>query len=296
MTMETLIDSTSVLRNRRRALARQRPGSDFLLNIATDELSARLAVVERYFDRAVVLHGHTDRMAQSVASSGKVGRVDRLEQHADFLSIRAGGRSGVVCDMESLPVADGSVGLVVAPLSLHLVNDLPGLFVQVRRALIPDGLFLAAMPGAGTLTELRDSLLRAETELTGGASPRVLPFADLRDCGALLQRAGFALPVIDGDTYTVRYDSMFDLMADLRSMGMSNPLAARSRKPPPRQLFLRAAQIYAEDHSDPDGRIRASFHIVYVSGWAPHESQQKPLAPGSGQVSLHDALGRSRGD
>jgi hypothetical protein len=140
------------------------------------------------------------------------------------------------------------------------------------------------------LSELRDVLLAAEAELMGGASPRVIPFVDVRDMGALLQRAGFALPVVDVETYTARYDSLFPLMRDIRAMGMANPLSGRSRRPVPRALFVRAAELYAERYSDPDGRIRASFSIIYASGWAPHESQQQPLKPGSAKMRLADAL------
>lgn len=162
--------------------------------------------------------------------------------------------------------------------------------MQIRRALKPDGLFLAAIPGSGTLHELREVLLAAESEMTGGASPRVIPFPDVRDVGALLQRGGFALPVADKESYTVRYDSIFPLMKDLRAMGMANPLTGRSRRPLARGILLRAAELYAERFSDPDGRIRATFSFIYVSGWAPHESQQKPLKPGSATMRLADAL------
>jgi SAM-dependent methyltransferase len=192
--------------------------------------------------------------------------------------------------LEELPLEAESVNLVLSPLSLHVTNDTPGVFIQVRRALKADGLFLAAIPGSGTLQELRDVLLATEIELTGGASPRVIPFADVRDVGGLLQRAGFTLPVIDAETYTVRYDNLFALMRDLRAMGMTNPLADRSRKPLTRAFFLRAAELYAERYSDPDGRIRATFSIIYASGWTPHESQQKPLRPGSAKARLADAL------
>jgi SAM-dependent methyltransferase len=180
--------------------------------------------------------------------------------------------------------------LVLSPLNLHLTNDTPGVFIQIARALKPDGLFLAAIPGSGTLQELRDVLLAAEIEIAGGASPRVIPFPDVRDVGGLLQRAGFALPVIDTESYTVRYSSLFPLMKDLRAMGMANPLADRSRKPLTRAFFLRAAEIYAERYSDADGRIRATFSVIYASGWAPHASQQKPLKPGSAKARLADAL------
>jgi len=291
MDVERLFDSDLVLRNRRRALSAQAHGADFLLDIVAEELAERLSAVERRFGEALTWHAHTDRMARLIIEGGKAERVRRFEQHADFLGAESDRMIGSVADLETLPVEPASAGLIVAPLSMHLVNDLPGLLLQMRRALRADGLLLAALPGAGTLAELRDCLLQAETELTGGVSPRIIPFADVRDCGALLQRAGFALPVVDGETYIARYDTMFDLMRDLRRMGMANPLAARSRKPATRGLFLRAAERYAEHYADPDGRIRASFRILYLSGWTPHESQQKPLAPGSAEISLANILG-----
>jgi SAM-dependent methyltransferase len=291
MDVERLFDPDLILRNRRRALAAGAEGADFLLKIVAEELSERLSAVERQFQHALALHAHTGLMTQLMMDSGKAQSVSRLEQHADFLSPRSDEIDATVTDLETLPIAKAKMGLIVSPLSMQLVNDLPGLLVQIRMALQPDGLFLAALPGTGTLSELRDCLLQAETELTGGVSPRIIPFADVRDCGALLQRAGFALPVIDGETYTVRYDTMFDLMKDLRLMGMGNPLAARSRKPATRQLFAHAAQLYADRYADPDGRIRATFRVLYLSGWAPHESQQKPLARGSAKVSLAAALG-----
>jgi len=194
-----------------------------------------------------------------------------------------------------VPLAPQSVNLVLSPLALHLTNDTPGVLVQIRRALKPDGLFLAAIPGAGTLGELRDVLLTTEVELHGGASPRVIPFPDIRDVGSLMQRAGFTLPVIDEESFTVRYDNLFALMRDLKAMGMANPLIGRSRKPVGRAFFLRAAERYAERYSDPDGRIRATFSIIFVSGWAPHESQQKPLKPGSAKMRLADALDPTKG-
>jgi hypothetical protein len=175
-------------------------------------------------------------------------------------------------------------------MSLQWANDLPGVLVQIRRALAPDGLFLAALVGGQSLTELRTALTAAEAELTGGASPRVAPFVDVRDLGGLLQRAGFALPVTDVEPVIVRYSSMFALMRDLRGMGATNALCERSRVPLRRAVLLRAAEIYSERFSDPDGRLRATFDIVWLSGWAPHDSQQKPLAPGSARMRLSDAL------
>ena len=177
------------------------------------------------------------------------------------------------------------------PSPLNHANDLPGALLQIRHALRPDGLFIGALLGGDSLSELRQAFLAAETELTGGVSPRVAPFADIRDLGTLLQRAGFALPVVDTDRLTVRYDTALDLMRELKAMALTSALAARSRTPVSRKLLLRAAQIYHDTHAHEDGRVPATFHIVYLTGWAPHESQQKPLEPGSAKQRLADALG-----
>ncbi|SMC78297.1 methyltransferase domain-containing protein [Rhizobium sp. RU36D] len=291
--MDRIFDQELVTANRLRALSASQPPADFLLKLAASELADRLALVERRFEHAVELHGATGIAAQALSETGKIDRIERVETDQAFA---APGETVIKADFETLPLAPQSVNLIVSPLALHMVDDLPGVLTQIRRALKPDGLFLAAIPGAGTLAELRDVLLAAEAEMSGGASPRVIPFADIRDIGGLMQRAGFALPVIDSQHYTVRYDSLFPLMRDLRAMGMGNPLRARSRKPVTRGFFLRAAEIYAERHADPDGRIRATFSFVYVSGWAPHESQQKPLKPGSAKMRLADALAPPRTD
>jgi len=285
--MDILFDQALIAANRARALARLQPDAGFLLEIAAEELAERLSIVERSFDVGVELHGGIGLTARQAFATGKVGKMLRVETTTGFA---APGEDVTTAPLEELPLAENSVNLVLSPLALHVANDLPGAFIQIRRALRPDGLFLAAIPGAGTLQELRDVLLATEVEHSGGAHPRVIPFADVRDIGALLQRAGFALPVVDAETYTVRYDSIFPLMRDLRAMGMANPLAGRSRAPVSRSFFLRAAELYAERFSDPDGRIRATFSVIYVSGWAPHESQQKPLKPGSAKTRLADAL------
>jgi len=190
-----------------------------------------------------------------------------------------------------LPFGDATIDLVVSALALQFANDLPGVLVQIRRALKPDGLFLAALLGGETLTELRQSFAEAESDIEGGVSPHVAPFADLRDLGALLQRAGFALPVTDADRVTVRYDTVFALMHDLRRMGATNALLARRRTPLRRATLLRMAEIYARRFADADGRVRATFEIVWLSGWAPHPDQQQPLRPGSAKTRLADALG-----
>ena len=197
----------------------------------------------------------------------------------------------IVADEEALPFGDGTLDLVVSALALQLVNDLPGTLVQICRALKPDGLFLAALLGGETLNELRQSFAAAESEVEGGVSPRVAPFADLRDLGALLQRAGFALPVADADRLAVRYDSAFALMHDLRRMGATNALIDRRRTPLRRATLMRMAEIYAQRFADADGRVRATFEIVWLSGWAPHPGQQQPLKPGTAKARLADALG-----
>ncbi|CAN7507703.1 class I SAM-dependent methyltransferase [Neorhizobium tomejilense] len=285
--MEILFDEQLVSARRRRAITAKDSNAAFLLDIAGRELADRLAVVERKFETAVELHGGTGIAAREALATGKIGTLSRVETDAAFARP---GDAFTAAPFEDVPLEPESVNLVLSPLSLHLVNDMPGTLVRIRRALKPDGLFLAAIPGSGTLQEMRDVLLSAEAELTGGASPRVIPFADVRDVGALLQRAGFSLPVVDAETYTVRYDSLFPLMRDLRAMGMTNPLAGRSRVPVTRRFFVRAAELYAERYSDPDGRIRATFSIIYASGWAPHESQQQPLKPGSAKMRLAEAL------
>jgi len=201
----------------------------------------------------------------------------------------------VAADEEFLPFAAESFDLIVANLSLHGINDLPGALIQIRRSLVPDGLFLASLPALGTLAELRAALTAAEDALSGGASPRVAPFPDLRDGAALLQRAGFALPVVDSDRVVARYADLPRLTRDLRAFGATNALVARSRAPVRREIFARAQAVYAERFADPDGRLRATFETLWLSGWAPHASQPKPLKPGSAAMRLEDALKLARG-
>jgi SAM-dependent methyltransferase len=289
--VQTIFDTSLTLARKRRALAQPMAGADFLMRRSAAELADRLAVVERRFPEAAAIFCLTPQAAEAIAGSGKAGRVRRIEADAALLAGAAeSAGAGSLAAPETVPLEAASLDLAVSLLTMHEVNDLPGLLVQLRQALRPDGLFLGAMAGGGTLAELRESLLAAETELTGGASPRVAPFADLREVGALLQRAGFALPVTDVDTVTVRYPDLFALMRDLRGMGATNALVHRARRPAGRALFLRAAQIYAERFSDADGRIRATFSLVWMSGWAPHPSQQKPLEPGSARMPLAQAL------
>jgi SAM-dependent methyltransferase len=249
----------------------------FLIDRVAADLGERLEAVLRTFERAADIGTPTDAVRRVLKASGKVVAIY--------------GSGSVVVDEEALPFADGSLDLAVSALALQFVNDLPGTLIQIRRALKPDGLLLAALPGGDTLIELRDAFAEAEAEIEGGVSPRVAPFADVRALGGLLQRAGFALPVVDSDRLTVRYDSVFALMRDLRRMGATNILIERRRTPLKRATLLRMAEIYAQRFADNDGRLRATFEIVWLSGWTPHESQQKPLKPGSATQRLADALG-----
>jgi hypothetical protein len=285
--METIFDHDLLRRRRDRALAAAVPGADFLYRRVAADMAERLSLVERRFEHPVQLHGATSEPADLMQATGRAGRFAFV---ADGPVPGSGDRTVIPAPPDLANLEDGSADLIVSPLALHLTNDTPGLLAQARRALVADGLFLAAAPGIGTLGELRQALISAESEVASGAHARVHPFADVRDYGALLQRAGFALPVADVEEIVVRYDHMFALMADLRAMGMTSVLSDRSRTPPGRRLFSRAAEIYAERFADPDGRIRATFSIVHLSGWAPHESQQKPLRPGSARMRLADAL------
>lgn len=264
---------------RRIEKARAGVAPDFLLARAADDLLDRLQTVMRPFPRALDLGAPTNHFAQSIVASGRA---------APLRTGRFGG--AIIADEEALPFAAAVFDLVVSGMALQWINDLPGVLAQIRRILAPDGLFIACLPGGATLVELRAALAQAEEEIVGGASPRVSPFVDVRDMGALLQRAGFALPVSDIDSFTLRYGSLFSLMKDLRSMGAANVLTRRAKTPLRRDVLLRAAQIYAERFSDPDGRVRATFEIVWLSGWAPHESQQKPAEPGSATARLEDAI------
>ena len=255
----------------RRARAAKLGPATFLLDRVAEEMAERLAAVLRKFERAADVGTPSDALRRALAGSAST-----------FADVKT--------DDEALPFAPGSLDLIVSGLALQFVNDLPGTLIQIRRALKPDGLFLSALIGGESLTELRQAFAAAEAEIEGGVSPRVAPFADLRDLGALLQRAGFALPVADVDRVVVRYATPLDLMHDLRRMGAGNVLTERRRTPLRRATLKRMMEIYAERFAGADGRIAATFEIVWLSGWAPHESQQQPLAPGSAKTRLADAL------
>ena len=258
--------------------SRRFEGADFLHRRAAAEMANSLEVILRGFPTVVDLSPHPGVFAAGVNDSGASERIGPVRAVA-----AAPGET-------ALPIADGSADLIVSVLGLHWIDDLPGALAQIKRALKPDGLFLGALFGAGTLKELRGALTEAELQARGGAQARISPFADGYDAAALMQRAGFALPVTDVDRVTVRYPDLFALVRDLRAMGETNALAGVIR-PLTRDIAARAAAVYAERHAEADGRIPATFEIVQLAGWAPHESQQKPLPRGSAKMRLADVLG-----
>jgi SAM-dependent methyltransferase len=266
--------------------------ADFLHRRAASDLVERLEAIMRDFPVAVELSSRGGAFARALAESPARARVGLLVE-TDLSAAMLGGRPGpqVALDEEALPFAEASLDLIVSTLGLHWTNDVVGALVQARLALKPDGLFMAAFLGGATLTELRQSLMAAEAEILGGAGSRVSPFADASDAASLLQRAGFALPVADLDRVSVSYEHPLRLLADLRQMGETSVLAERHPKPLSRRLLARAAELYAERFGDAQGRVPASFEIITLTGWAPHQSQQQPLKPGSAKMRLADALG-----
>jgi SAM-dependent methyltransferase len=270
-----LFDRALLARRQQRAAALG--PETFLLDRVVEDMNDRLAAVMRDFTSPADIW--TPGEGLQVALRQRLPSLSRVALDAQ----------------EVLPLEPASLDLVLSALAFQFVNDLPGVLAQIRRALKPDGLLLAALIGGDTLTELRQSFAAAEAECEGGVSPRVAPFADLRDIGGLLQRAGLALPVTDVDRVVVRYDNAFALMQDLRRMGATNILIERRRMPTRRATLLKMAQVYAERFADPDGRIRATFDVIWLSAWAPHESQPKPLRPGSAKASLEEAVKRGKG-
>ena len=271
------------------------PSADFLKARVAEEVCWRLSAILRRFSLAVDLSARTGVFARALQASPATAQIDTLvESDLSAAMLGAGGARGplrLVADEERLPFAPASLDLAVSLLSLHWTNDLVGALVQVRRALKPDGLFLGALYGGATLTELRQCLLQAEAELADGAGPRVSPFADAQDGAGLLQRAGFALPVSDVDRVSVLYDHPLRLLAELRAMGETSVLFERPRRPPTRGTLARMSAIYVERFGQADGRVPATFEIITLTGWAPHPSQQQPLKPGSAKARLADALG-----
>ena len=258
-----LTDRAALLRNRHRAAVAP---VTFLHEAARGEIEDRLLMVNKTFRNEAIVAGTPDF----------------------WHGLRPGAR--LVADDETLPFDAGTLDLVVHTMCLHWANDPVGQLIQARRALRPDGLFLAVFPGGETLHELRAALAQAESDLYGGLSPRVAPMGEIRDLGALLQRAGFALPVADNVKLTASYPSPLHLMRELRFMGEGNALAARRRTPTPKALIARATEIYAQKFGTDNGRVPATFELIVLTGWAPDDSQQQPLRPGSAAARLADAL------
>lgn len=282
--VEPIFDHRRLAARQRRAGRTARAGAGFLVELCAGEIADRLAATNRDFRCAVDLLTPTPALAEALRHARPALAVERIDE--DALAARRRGR-------DDLGLAAASCDLVVSALGLHWSNDLPGVFVQVRQALKPDGLFLATLPAQGTLAELRESLIIAESSLASGAAARVDPFIDVRQAGALLQRAGFALPVADVEHRMVRYANVAALIGDLRAMAATSVRAGR-QAPLPKTVMKRLESVYSERFADADGRLRATFNHVHLAGWAPHESQQRPLRPGSAQASLAAHLGRRR--
>jgi SAM-dependent methyltransferase len=284
----SIIFDRALLRDRQQR-ARALGTVTFLIDRVADDLADRLSAVTRRFELAADLGKPTPAVRRALAGVPSIGTL--IAVGSTLATVAQDHGPKIVGDEETLPFEAASLDLIVSAMALQSVNDLPGTLSQIQRALKPDGLLLAALLGGESLTELRQAFAAAEAEIEGGASPRVAPFLSVREAGALLQRAAFALPVADIDRLTVRYSSAFDLMADLRRMGATNALVDRRREPLKRATLMRAVDIYAHRFADPDHRLRATFEIVWLSGWGPHHSQQQPLRPGSAKARLADALG-----
>jgi SAM-dependent methyltransferase len=285
-------DRSLVTKHRDRAAAGFEQVS-FLKDRAIEDLCDRLAFINRTFEVGLDVGSHGGLMAAMIAQRSdlkdKIGFL--AQSDISLRMLRRSPAGSFVGDEECLPLAEQSLDLITSSLSLHWVNDVPGFMAQARLALRPDGLFLVSFLGGRTLQELRSVMAQTETELGQDAGPRVSPFADAQDGAQLLQRAGFALPVADSDVVTVRYANAFGLFRDLKAMGEAAAFSGAHGPALTRTLIARAADIYAQSYADADGRIRATFEIVTLTGWAPHESQQKPLRRGSAKVRLADALG-----
>lgn len=288
MTDEMTVFDRRLVRARRNRAAPKFGEFDFLFREVADRLADRLLDITREFPMALELGCHDGGLQRILAGRGQIETLIQCDL-SERMVARADGPA-IVADEEALPFDAPHFDLVLSNLSLHWVNDLPGALVQANRCLKPDGLFLGAILGGDTLHELRDCLMQAELDLCGGASPRLSPFAQVRDAGALLQRAGFSLPVTDSDVITVTYENAFRLMGDLRGMGETGSALSRSTYFTRRELFLQAAALYQDRHADSEGRIPATFEVIYLHGWSPHDSQQQALRPGSAKTRLADAL------
>jgi len=288
----TVFNRRAVRQHRDRA-ARGLAAHDFLFRETADRLADRLIDINRRFDLGLDLGCHGGELADTVQARERIGKFIQCDLSPAMAAAARSrcGQMSIAADEETLPFAPASFDIVISNLSLHWVNDLPGALKQVLTALKPDGLFIGAMLGGQTLRELRDALTRAEAEIEGGLSQRLSPLTEVRDAGALLQRAGFALPVADRETITVSYGDPLKLMTDLRAMGESNAVLSRRKTLTRRSTLFRAAEIYIDDYVDAAGRVDATFEIIFMTAWAPHPDQQQPLPRGSAKHRLADAIG-----
>ncbi len=281
-----IFDRSQLRRNRERCATRFE-NHNFLFKWVEQELLSRLNDIKRSFPEALQIGARTSKnFTKNAGQAAHIQNLTTMDISKALLQGRA--ETTLLGDEENLPFTQDTLDMVFSALNLHSVNDLPGCLTQINKALKPDGLFLAAMLGGKSLHELRCALTYAELEIKGGVSPRVSPFADKQQMGGLLQRAGFALPVVDSDVITVTYDTMFELLHDLRGMGEGNIITARDKRYAGRSLFMEAARYYADHFKEPNGRIRTSFEIIFLIGWAPHSSQPQPLKPGSATHSLEE--------
>ena len=280
--MIRVFDRCQILKHRSRKLPHISKHPYFLMDWTMEQIMDRLSFIKKEFGVCAQIGCRGESLKNKI-------RGEKLYFTTDITSNNY--KPDILCDEEFLPFLPHSIDLVISSLNLHTVNDLPGCLLQIKNILKPDGLFMAAILGGETLKELRECLGETELEIYGGITPRVAPFTDKQQIGGLLQRAGFALPVVDSDIITVTYDSIFHLMRDLRMMGEGNAILERQRTFTKKSLFFRAGEIYSQKYASKDGRINASFEIIFMTGWSPHESQQKPLKPGSAQSRLSDILG-----
>lgn len=293
MSTTPMIFDRQLLKARRNRAANSFEKSDFLIRTCAERLTDRLLDLTKRFKTVLNLGCYTGELAKVWPAQLQIPCIihaDLSPKMAEKASIKG---LAVNCDEEILPFSEGSLDAIISCLCLHWVNDLPGSLLQIRRSLKPDGMLLASLLGTETLFELRDALALAELEIMGGVSPRISPFIHISDLGSLLQRAGFALPVVDTEIITVTYEDFFHLTLDLRRMGATNALNERSKIPTPRKVFMRAAEIYLEKFGDKKGRIPATFQILTITGWTPDPSQQKPLKPGTAKRRLSEVFGVS---
>jgi len=283
-----VIFNQQLLRHRLRRAAIGDISKDFLRQRTAEDITSRLSLIKREFKLCVLFGDKSDCMVSTLENLPNLHKLISVST-IDPIGPSTAERH-IVGSEEHLPLANESINLAISPLTLQFANDLPGALIQLKRSLKPDGLFIGAFLGGDTLVELRDALLSAEIDIRGGAAPRVHARVDIRDLGTLLQRAGFALPVVDSDRITVTYRSTLHLMHDLRALGLTSVLAQGEGRGLNRRILKRLEEIYQDRYPAPDNRIRATFEIIYLTGWAPHESQQKPLKPGSAKTRLADAF------